>query len=286
MLTEHFKGKRLGDISQIAIEQFRMTRRSGLTQLGKPRSLNTINREMACLRKILALAVDNGYLERNPANLVPAYSVESRRMRVTSEEDDTIILSLVCEGLFARLFPIVILARYCGMRRSEILALDSDWIDFDKNIIFLPGEITKSGKSREIPMVGIVHEVLEERCSINGKVFDGYPSKERISGLFKQATVRAGIEGVTLHTLRHTLATRMEDYGIKMKEIRDILGHSPKSMTEHYQHSTRESRAKAIQLIEEHDMMARGTKFVPGKQQELQSVFAIPLISTLNRKVG
>jgi integrase len=262
MILNHsaFKGKKLGEISQITLEQFRVSRRSGVTRNHAPRSLNTINREMACVSKILGLAVDNGYLDRNPARLITPYQVSGRRTRITTPDEDVVIFGEACAGRFDRIFPIAVLARYAGMRRGEILATRSEFLDFSSGLIKLPGEVTKNGQPREIPMCGLVREVLEGRGT--GMLFKDYPSRQQVSTLFLEAAVRHGIQGVTLHILRHTFASRLEDYGFGGKECRDLLGHSPKTMTEHYQHSTPESRRKAIEAIEINDPLAKSTRYV------------------------
>lgn len=260
MLIKYFTGKSLSDFSQITIERFKQDRR-GDTRRGKPRALTTINRELAVLRKILGLASDNGYLDRNPAVLVPPFAGKNQRQRILSDEETTIMFTQALMGRYERLFPIGCLARYAGMRRGEILLLDSEHVDLDARLLCLPGEITKSGKDRDIPMVGLVYDVLKERTG-RGKIFAGYPCKTQVSSLFTDALEKSGIRGAGLHVLRHTIASRMEDYGIGGKEIRDILGHAPKNTTEGYQHSTPQSREKAMRTLEEHDPLSRGMEFV------------------------
>lgn len=258
MLVNHprFKGKLLEDFSQVLIEQFRQDRKAN-TRFNAPRSLNTINREMAVLRKILEIAVGNGYLDRNPALLVPSYSVEGRRTRVLTSDEDRIMLTEAFTGRKARILPIAVLARYTGMRRGEMLSLQREWLDFDHRNIMLPKAITKNQVAREIPMCQTVFDVLSERAG-RELVFSGYPSKCHTSSLFTDGMKAAGIHGVTLHTLRHTLSSQLEDIGVRQKEIRDIIGHKPKDSTEHYQHSTFESRQKAIELLEQSDPLACG----------------------------
>lgn len=261
MLIAHpvFKDKSLSEISQITIERFKQERR-GNTRRNKPRSPATINREMACLRKILGLAADNGYLDRNPAVLVPAFPGKNQRNRVLSDDENTIMLAQALHDRFERIFPIAVLARYAGMRRGEILLLEREHVDMNARLLKLSPDITKSNKYREIPMCGLVADVLAERDT--QRVFAGYPSKQQVSTLFGQAVKLYGIQGVGLHVLRHTIASRMEDYGIGAKEIRDILGHAPKDTTEGYQHSTPESRERAMRMIEEHDPLSRGLENV------------------------
>ena len=58
---------------------------------------------------------------------------------------------------------------------------------------------------------------------------------QRIANLknsFASACKRAGLEGVTPHTLRHTCASWLVMVGRPILEVRDILGHSTIKMTD------------------------------------------------------
>lgn len=49
---------------------------------------------------------------------------------------------------------------------------------------------------------------------------------------FQNACERAGLEDVTLHTLRHTAAVHMVSAGIPMSKVSQYLGHSNTAITE------------------------------------------------------
>ncbi|MEO9650495.1 MAG: tyrosine-type recombinase/integrase [Roseobacter sp.] len=49
---------------------------------------------------------------------------------------------------------------------------------------------------------------------------------------FTAACRRAGLEGVTIHTLRHTAAVYMAEAGVDMSKISQYLGHSNTAITE------------------------------------------------------
>ena len=56
---------------------------------------------------------------------------------------------------------------------------------------------------------------------------------------------------MTFHDLRHTWSTRAEELGVPEAVRRDILGHSPGSMTASYTHSYFEARERAVELVSE-----------------------------------
>jgi len=60
----------------------------------------------------------------------------------------------------------------------------------------------------------------------------GEPSDPRNAlRAFTSAAKRAGVEGVGLHTLRHTAASAMLMNGVPLKVVSDVLGHSSVAIT-------------------------------------------------------
>jgi len=128
----------------------------------------------------------------------------------------------------------------CGLRRSEGEALNSTDVRYKEQLLYV--RAGKGAKRRVVPMTERVARGLEtywlrERC--------GYPAKKaqdeeafilnrtggRMSGagyndLFKQLAGRAGIAGdITLHHLRHSIATHLLQSGMSLEYVRDFLGH-------------------------------------------------------------
>ncbi|NQY26002.1 MAG: tyrosine-type recombinase/integrase [Piscirickettsiaceae bacterium] len=51
----------------------------------------------------------------------------------------------------------------------------------------------------------------------------------------RKAFKRANIKGATVHTLRHTHATRLIKNGLSIYEVKEILGHTDTSTTMRYE---------------------------------------------------
>lgn len=63
---------------------------------------------------------------------------------------------------------------------------------------------------------------------------------------------KAGIEKISMHTLRHTFATRCIEAGMKPKTLQKILGHANISITmDLYVHITEDEKQKEMQKFEE-----------------------------------
>ena len=54
--------------------------------------------------------------------------------------------------------------------------------------------------------------------------------------VFEPALRRAGIQGVTWHTLRHTFGSRAVMAGVDIRSVQELMGHSTITMTMRYMH--------------------------------------------------
>lgn len=267
IICEFFKGKTFGDISPIFVEHFKRHRRDGLTRRGTARNMATVNRELAQLSKIFSLAVDNGYCETNPCRKVRPFRVDNKRERVlTTAEESELLAVLISRD--AALRSVTLLALHTGMRRGEMVKLRWVDVDFSANAIHVPSEITKNGRARSIPLnqtaLSALHE-LKERAAGAERVL-GY-SKDTLNRKFGAAVAAAGIAGVTLHTLRHTFATRLKDAGVDPFTVRDLLGHRTIQMTNDYTHATPETMRCGVQALTKEAKESTG--IVPERLREI-----------------
>jgi integrase len=56
-------------------------------------------------------------------------------------------------------------------------------------------------------------------------------------------------DDLTFNDLRHTWSTRAAELGVPKPVRRDILGHSSRTMTDSYTHSSCEARERAVELV-------------------------------------
>jgi integrase len=71
-------------------------------------------------------------------------------------------------------------------------------------------------------------------------------SKAFVQGSFGRACKRAGIVGVTPHTLRHTCATWMAQAGVQLRKIDEYLGHTDDRTTKNYEHHHPDYQDEAV----------------------------------------
>ena len=142
----------------------------------------------------------------------------------------------------------------CGLRRSEGEALNINDVHFKQQLLYV--REGKGAKRRVVPITERVSKDLEEyylqeRCSSikkvkdeNAFVLNNTGNRMRGDGyikLLKQITAKAALQKeITLHHLRHSIATHLLQGGMSMEYVRDFLGHSFLETTQIYAQPTAE----------------------------------------------
>ena len=131
----------------------------------------------------------------------------------------------------------------CGLRRSEAVSLNMIDVDFGNSLLYVRDG--KGAKRRVIPLNKTVKNDLENYCREYRKDKDLEPFmlsriKHRMSGdsynrILKQLLQRTEInKEITLHHLRHSIATHLLENGMSIEFVRDFLGHSHLETTQIY----------------------------------------------------
>lgn len=129
----------------------------------------------------------------------------------------------------------IVLLLGTAARVGALLELTWGRVDLERGIINLRLEDSKTRKGRAVvPMNGMTRAALQsaEEAALSEYVIEyaGRPVKSIRNG-FKAAVEAAGLEDVTLHTLRHTAAVHMVAAGIPMEKVAQYLGHSNVAVT-------------------------------------------------------
>jgi integrase len=249
-LCRYFKGKRLADITQIAVEGYRRRRLAGNSNMGRPRKAVTVKSEINTLSAILDLAIDNGLLGANPCRKVkfPRGSLRSQRERVLSRDEEKRLMPY----LHGEVKSAVEIAPLTGLRRREIIDRRAE----DFNAVSRTVTLTrKGGKLKTLPLSAAAWAAFELLIATAGS--DGYLFRNRKGnnftsrgGVFKNALDKAKITGFTFHDLRHTFASRLAEAGADSFEIRDYLGHSSVAMTDRYVQTDAEQLRAAVERVQ------------------------------------
>ncbi len=238
---------KLREITPFLIERYRLSRLA----LGRARS--TINKEVRLIRRIFNMAIDNRWANYNPCSSkkVKPYREENKLEYFLGLDEEESLIS-VCTGEYSYARSIIVTALQTGMRKEEILSLKWENVDLEKGLITILQ--TKSGKKRSVP---ISSTLMEELSSLNENKTSEYlfvnpRTKTRYEPTwreYKKLFIKANIENLTFHSLRHTAATRMVAAGIDLVSVKEILGHADIKSTMVYSHPMPERKKLAVEAL-------------------------------------
>ena len=133
------------------------------------------------------------------------------------------------------------LALATGMRKSALLGLRWDDVDFEFGFITLRGEIAKKGKTERIPLSAAAKAILKSIPRAGDYIFpgkDGGPRRE-FKKVAKRVKEKAGLpeDFRPLHGLRHTFASWLASSGeVDLYTLQRLLTHNSPQMTQRYAH--------------------------------------------------
>jgi len=247
----------------------------------------TVNREIT----VIASALHSAYLDfpeletwNCPRIPRPKYA-KSRRERLITSEETTKILSYLFLPRFetesigemrnrhrvGRVFRFALLS---GARIGEITALSWSQIDFSAEIVQIVGMKTRFKQARNVRYLELtetMRQIFETQkevddfgdfvfCRTGNSITDYHQ-------IFKAACEKVGIKygrnirgGLVTHDARHTAVTKMLQAGIDLSTVGSITGHSDSHLVLHYAHATRESRRKAVEVLDDLDSVRTKTK--------------------------
>ena len=185
---------------------------------------------------------------RNPCRSVRRYKAAPRKERFLTPEElarlGRTLENAPAERLASRHAAAAIrLLVLTGCRRNEILGLAWDDLDFEAGEMRLAD--SKTG-ARIVPLPAAVVDVLRDLPRVDGNPWV-FPGKKKgthqvnINDSWSRVRKRAGLEGVRLHDLRHTYASRALAIGEGLPMIGELLGHRQVNTTARYAHLARES---------------------------------------------
>jgi integrase len=211
-----------------------------VAELSAKRSPSRTRQAFVVLSQVLDSAVKGGRLARNPA-----LGVELPRLRrgdqryLTHAEVATLAVAAGADGL------LVLFMAYTGLRWSEVVALRWRRVDFERGRVDVAEGAVESGalhfddpKSSRRRSVPVPRAILDEM--VPGEP-DAFVFTARQGGPLRYAhferrqwrpTVKAaGLDGLTIHALRHTAASLAISAGANVKAVQRMLGHASAAMT-------------------------------------------------------
>ena len=235
---------------------------------------STIRQTYTILRAGLDGAVRDGLIARNPAVLVKRPGVERQEARHLGASGVAAVLK-AAEA--SRYHTVLVLIAATGLRKGEALALpwdtnivnlDEGWLKVRKTLGRVGNQLVfsepKTERSRRtVPISPAVVAMLRkhrteqkaerlragDQWTDSGLVFTtefGRPVDPRnFLRVIEDAARAAGVQGVGVHTLRHSAAVGWLEAGVHIKAVADMLGHSSIAITGDIYGHTSDGTARA-----------------------------------------
>jgi len=239
----------LENLKPVMIKNYALTKLKGGRMDGQSGGLSlvSVRKHFAILKQALDEAVMLEYLNHNPAMSVrlPKQSkttLTQRTVFLTTDEAKRLLNGIAGHEIY----PAVALALLYGLRRSEVLGLRWDSINFQnntitichtvvKNLTIQESDTTKTENSRRtfqlLPEVRYMLEELKRThpkgsqylfCHEDGRVW----RPDSLTRTFQRQLSRLGLPKMRFHDLRHSTASMLFDRGWSLEDVKNWLGHS------------------------------------------------------------
>lgn len=214
----------------------------------KKLSVNTINIRIRTLRTIFRFLYNEGIIEANPMeNITQVRDDEQEEVPGLSNAEIDKILASFDDRQFAqwRDKTLVLLLLDTGMRINEALSLSEEQVDFRQLTLYVPSQIAKNRKNREIPISREVakrlRQLLDETqqyfgegsqlfMNAFGDDFTADAFRRRLNRLKK----KLDIPRLHPHMFRHTFARNYILNGGDLFTLQRILDHADIQTTRKY----------------------------------------------------
>lgn len=210
------------------------------------------------LYQTLTEAVKAGLLPANPCQYVDLPSTARHEAHFYTVQQMQELLDAIRDD---PIYPLVKITVLYGLRRSELLGLQWDSIDFDRGTLTIRHTVTKvttavakdktknASSYRTFPLLPEARQIFlsaldaeRENRRLFGKSYqqsayvfkwpDGRPfSPDYVTHHFAALLRKHGLPPIRFHELRHTCASLLLSQGMTLKDVQEWLGHSDIKMT-------------------------------------------------------
>ena len=246
-------------------------------------SENTLKKHYVILNSAIKKAIKLKLIKYNPVKAVETPKPEKKETEIMSQQDYEKILDILKDDLL--MFTFVFMDLMTGLRRSELLGLEWEDVDFNKKIIKVKKRLVKitggwkhekktknDSSRRKVKLSNKLKKILKRykkeqakiRLQLDDEYYDkkefifcrpdGYPYhpdtyNKKLNDYIDKAELS---QKYTIHTLRHTFATMNVNNKISPEIVQKMLGHSTISTTiDIYYHHDTEMQKEAINKLDQ-----------------------------------
>lgn len=246
-IYSRFKGIKATDLTSYQVQTF-------INDMSEKYSAKTIRNTISLLSSAYDNAIRLGQLSKNPCKMVTLPKKEQPKIDIFDNEQIAVFLNALDEERLDYKVAYQ-LALFCGLRRSEILGLQEKHINVPFRCVTVEQsrhnvkgsdyvQTTKTESShRTIAVPDFVMESIIELLDVHNSfqykhtdylIQNGFGQPMTPSALTTQIyriEEKAGLPHVSLHDLRHTFASMLNNANVDIAMISRELGHSSINIT-------------------------------------------------------
>ena len=242
---DYLKGKKIVNINQITNKDIT----NFMSKLKKDNiKPQTIAHHLTVIKNYHKFLVQNDYIKTDVASSIDRPKLEKKLPNTLDIEDVTKLLDIKCNSVFDYRNKCMLELLYgTGLRISELLSLTLNDID---TINYTLRCIGKGNKERIVPINDYIIISLNDYLKVRNNLLKTKTTKELFlnkngdkldrkgfNKILSKLLLEKGLNpNVTPHTLRHSFATHLLEYGADLRVIQELLGHSDISTTTIYTH--------------------------------------------------
>jgi site-specific recombinase XerD len=215
---------------------------------------NTINQQLAAVRRLAHEAADSGLLSPElAAGISRVKGVKQLGFRsgnwLSVEQSSEVLKHAHGDSIRAkRDYAMLAMLFGCGFRRSELVGLEMDEVQMRQGHWAVVDLIGKGGHIRTVPIPEWVKAALDHWIAAawvtEGRIFRAVARAGKVWGkgisqnvvwyVVKDCRERAGLQHIAPHDLRRTCAKLCHTSGGELEQIQFLLGHASVQTTERY----------------------------------------------------
>ncbi len=223
-------------------------------------NIKTINNHFRSIELFFMMLLDRGEIQINPLSEIQIHFPEENTERTILSKSQ---IKSLYDHTKSEIEKVILGLGYgCGMRVTEIVQCNIEDLQLKQGIIIIPRG--NNNKRRVIPITQQVIKDLE--CYLNevrmylgskdvqallinskGRRLQKYTMNKILKQIIRRTKDKTiNPDEITMHTLRHSIATHLLEQGMPLQQVRQFLGHDQLETTEIYTHINQEQLRKLI----------------------------------------
>jgi integrase len=202
------------------------------------------------LRRAFNLAIEWGFVDKNPASRVKLFNLDNKVEHYLDEDQLQKLLKVLRTDSSRPVCMIAMFLLSTGARLSEALHAKWEQVDARHRVWRIPAINSKSKRMRSVPLNDSAIDILKQLDSegesdylfVNRQTGKPYAAVHKV---WERLRNEAGLPHLRIHDLRHQYASFLVNSGRTLYEVQQILGHSDPTVTQRYAHLSSKSLQEA-----------------------------------------